>query len=178
MRIFLLGFMGSGKTTIGEKLAEKLSYQFFDLDNIIEAKTQMKIDEIFYTQGEKFFRDIEKNELEKMFLKDNYVLSLGGGTPCFNTNMEQMNESGITIYLKLRAEELFNRIIQFSDKERNTRPLIAGKNNDELMEFIEELLLHREPYYKQSKIIIPNATNQIEETLNNILKKINNIQTH
>ncbi len=176
MRIFLLGFMGSGKTTIGKKLSEKLSYQFFDLDNIIEEETQMKIDEIFYTKGEFFFREIEKNELEKMFLKDNYVLSLGGGTPCFNNNMERMNESGITIYLQLTAEELFNRIIRFTEEEKNTRPLIAGKNNDELLKFINDLLLHRESYYKQSKIIIPNATDKIEDTLNSIVKKIKDNQ--
>ena len=151
MKIFLIGFMGCGKTTLGKKLARTLNYNFIDLDSYIENKTTEKITEIFDKKGEQYFRDLEKESLNEICKMDNMVLASGGGTPCFSDNMQTMLAKGICIYLKMEAGDLAERLC----KEKNNRPLIRHLTENELNDFISEKLMEREVCYKKAHHILP-----------------------
>src|SRR5882757_5624329 len=101
MRIFLVGYMGSGKSLMGAALAKELGLQFFDLDKAIETKSGKDINSIFSSDGEKIFRDLEKQVLNELLEEDDFVMACGGGTPCYFDNMDKMNEAGVTLYLKM-----------------------------------------------------------------------------
>lgn len=105
-KIFLIGYMGSGKSTAGKKLAAELGYAFIDLDHFLEKEYQQTIPEIFAARGEAEFRNMEHNTLKKVLEKSDVVISAGGGTPCYFNNMELMNNNGITIYLKMSVDAL------------------------------------------------------------------------
>ncbi len=151
MRIFLIGFMGCGKTTLGKKLAKHLNFNFIDLDRFIENKTVKNINVIFDEKGEQYFRDLEKESLNEIYKMDNLVIATGGGTPCFSDNMQTMLEKGICIYLKMKAEDLAERL----GKEKNNRPLICHLTKNELNDFISEKLMEREKFYKKAHYILP-----------------------
>lgn len=153
MRIFLIGFMGSGKTTVGKSMANKLQLKFIDLDNYIEEITGKEISEIFEEKGETVFRQIEKKALNEVLKTNNFVLSCGGGTPCFFNNMENMNKKGVTVYLKYPAGKLKSRLLPNIRK----RPLLNDIHTQEdLVSFIREKIKEREKYYLESKIVIDN----------------------
>jgi shikimate kinase len=157
MKLFILGFMGSGKTKLGKKVAHHLELPFFDLDQLIEEKEGKTITRIFEESGEDGFRLIEQTALESLINQhSDFVLSTGGGTPCFFNNMYLMNEVGKTIYLKLDANILFGRLKSAQAK----RPLIANLTEEELKLFIEQKLLERESYYSKAQLIAdaPNLT--------------------
>ncbi len=152
--------MGSGKTTLGKKLANKLGYQFVDLDEAIEQHEQKSIVSIFENQGEDFFRTIESKMLDEILTTtSNVVLSVGGGTPCYFKNMELINKQATSIYLKYNVGMLYSRLISAKTK----RPLIAKKSDEELKDFIQKTLLEREGFYNQSNIIVEgnNITTEI-----------------
>ena len=150
MRIFLIGFMGCGKTTLGKKLAKHLNYNFIDLDSYIEKTTNKTITEIFENKGEKTFRIVEKESLMEICKKDNLVIATGGGTPCFFDNMQKILDSGKAIYLKMEIEDLLERL----ETEKNQRPLIENKSAKELENFIRNKLSEREYFYKKSNYIL------------------------
>jgi shikimate kinase len=150
MRIFLIGFMGSGKTTLGKQLARKLGYSFIDQDNFIEETSGLTIAEYFSAFGETAFRKYEHEMLKKLVEFDNVVISTGGGAPCFYNNIDIMNENGIAIYLKMKPEILKSRL-KYAQAER---PLIKGKTEEELLEFIKYKLTEREPFYLKAKHVI------------------------
>ncbi len=150
MRIFLIGFMASGKTSIGEKIAKKLNLQFIDIDNVIEEESGLQISDIFTERGEDYFRNLEENALNKIIEKENVVIATGGGTTCFFDNMELMNKNGITVYIKLSALDLFNRL----ENSQTDRPLLKGLNKEKLLAKIVELLNKREKFYKQAQYTI------------------------
>ena len=160
MKIILIGYMGSGKTTIGKHLSEVLNYKFIDLDQVIEYDEQYTVSEIFSKKGELYFRKKERTILETILSSDsNIVLATGGGTPCFGNTMEFMKstENTITIYLKSSNEELTNRLFN----ERLNRPLIAHIKSQELLnDFIRKHLFERSYFYNQSniKLSIDNLT--------------------
>ncbi|MFP3859898.1 MAG: shikimate kinase [Bacteroidales bacterium] len=149
MKIFLIGFMGSGKTTAGRKLSSRLNLQFIDLDNAIEKETGMTVQEIFKLKGEEYFREIESKTLRKLSGEDNFVMATGGGAPCFKDNIDFMNKKGITVYLKMNTAELTSRL----KKGKAQRPLLAGKDNKEMQQFIEYKLKQRIPYYEKAQLI-------------------------
>lgn len=151
MRYFLVGFMGCGKTYWGRKWSEENNLKHFDLDEEIEKQQQKSIPEIFEQQGEDAFRKIETAALKQFFKQDNFILSCGGGTPCFFSNMKEMNNAGVTIYLKSSPADL---VLRLKD-EKETRPLIAGMDNHVLEEFITDKLQQREPYYSLSMYHLP-----------------------
>ena len=161
MRIFIIGYMGAGKSTIGRKLANKLQLSFFDLDEQIERDSGLSPFEIFENSGEDAFRIQEHEALRKIIKQDNFVLSTGGGTPCFFDNMEFMNKHGISIYLKLNAGMLSHRIKHSKIK----RPLTANKNDEELIQFINEQLNEREKFYLQANHIVEGKDVKIDELL-------------
>jgi shikimate kinase len=144
--------MGSGKTTIGKRLAKKLNLPFIDLDAFIESRYRKTISEIFAEKGEPGFREMEKMVLREVAQFENIVISTGGGTPCFFDNMTVMNESGLTVYLKTSVEKLSRRLNASKEK----RPIIKDKNAEELNVFISENLEKREPFYNQA-ICVYNA---------------------
>lgn len=146
--IILVGFMGSGKTTFGRNLAEKLNYQFIDTDKEIETLVGMSIPTIFEKKGEAYFRQLER-EFIKQLKVQNVVIATGGGLPCFYDNMNYLNKIGVTVYLKYSVEELFERL----KNETISRPLLKEKSDTELFEFIEGLLKSRESYYLKAQTV-------------------------
>lgn len=147
MRIFLVGFMGSGKSAMGAALAKELSLNFIDLDKEIEKKSGKEITSIFAVEGEKYFRGLEQETLNELLEQDDYVMACGGGTCSFGDNMDKMNEAGVTIYLKMSTDGLAERL----ELEKDSRPLLNGKSGHELWSFVHETLQQREPDYLKAK---------------------------
>ncbi|ESU27041.1 shikimate kinase [Flavobacterium limnosediminis JC2902] len=144
-----MGYMGSGKSTIGKLLAEKTGIPFFDLDEMIEKNTQKTISELFFEMGEIQFRKLEhKTLIDFMAIHQYYVLSLGGGTPCYaNNHLQLQKEDVVSVYLKGSNGELINRLAP----QKKHRPLIAHQSDEELHEFIAKHLFDRSYFYHQSK---------------------------
>jgi shikimate kinase len=147
-RVFLTGFMGSGKTTVGQMLARALQWRFIDLDQYIEEQRGQSVSDIFSTHGETAFRQMEHEAVIEMTHLSRVIVSTGGGTPCFHGNMDLMNQSGLTIYLKLSADILKDRLMP----ARKTRPLIAEKSDSELLDFVRKKLEEREPCYEKAAV--------------------------
>lgn len=167
-KIYLIGFMGSGKSTVGRKLASRLKWSFVDLDQIIELKTGMKIPEIFTTKGEDFFRETESTLLQTLELKASTVISTGGGTPCFGNNMDFMLGSGMTIYLRMTPGQLKARLLRSS----NERPLIRNIGIEELEGFIEKKLEEREKCYLRAEITFNRFNGDFNEFFGVVEKRI------
>ncbi len=145
--------MGSGKTTIGKSLARKLQYEFIDIDYYIEERKGKNIQEIFAEEGESKFRKFEQKILKEIIKKDNAVISCGGGTPCYNKNMELINKSGLSVYIKYPIGKLKSRLLPNMRK----RPLLNNIGSpDDLESFIILKLKERENYYQKSKLILDN----------------------
>jgi shikimate kinase len=146
--IFLIGFMGCGKTTLGRKLASQLGYEFMDLDHILEAQTGITIAEYFSKFGEEAFRKLESEVLKQTPYPANAVVSTGGGLPCFFDNMDWMNAHGKTIYIKLSPKTLADRL----ENEKDKRPVLHD-HGDNLVAFIESKLNERDKFYNHASII-------------------------
>ncbi len=152
MKIVLVGYMASGKSTVGRLLARQLGVEFIDLDDYIEQHQKKSIKNIFSEKGEIFFRKLEHQMLAKVLEKEkSVILSTGGGTPCYGTNMATiLNQSDHSIYLNLSIPNLVERI----SKEKDNRPLVKNIADEELPEFIGKHLFERRPYYLQAKHIL------------------------
>lgn len=159
-RIFLVGFMGSGKTTSGRQLARAAGYEFVDLDTAIELETGLDINSIFEQHGEKYFRSIEQRVLKSLISKNNIVVATGGGTPCFHNNMQWMKANGVTVYLDTHPGVLYYRLAPLKAK----RPLIKSLTDVELIEFILDKLALREGIYQQADYVI-NGNDQKETVI-------------
>ncbi len=153
-KIFLIGFMGSGKSTLGKRIARAMHYDFIDLDTSIEVFAADTISSLFQTKGEEGFREIETECLSHLIDKKYLVIATGGGTPCFYNNMEVMLEHGCCVYLKMPEGALVQRLLQASPK----RPLLAGKSEEELRVFIHEMLLKREEIYQKCHLVMDGMT--------------------
>lgn len=164
MNIFLIGFMGSGKTTAGKKLANMLSYGYLDLDEFIEQQERYSIRDIFEKKGEAYFRKQESKYLREISIHDKSVISTGGGAPCFYDNMDYMNNKGLTVYLKMKPEQLVTRL----KSGREERPLIKDKDDRELLQFITDKLNERESYYQKAKLIVDGFDLNVSNLLKNI----------
>jgi shikimate kinase len=163
--VYLTGFMGSGKTTVGKKLAAQLNYTFIDLDSYIEQQERRSISELFNEHGENYFREVEYKCLQTLMKLEKLVVACGGGTPCFYDAMQQMNEHGITVYLQMNVLAIFNRLKQ----GRMQRPLIAGKSDEALRQYIDQKLKEREPLYLKAQIVVPAIDLNISELKNKII---------
>jgi shikimate kinase len=150
MRIFLVGFMGCGKTTLGSRLANKLKYQFMDLDKVLEASAGMPIAEYFKKFGEERFREFERDILQSTTYPDNVIVSTGGGAPCFFDNMDWMNRNGTTIYISMLPKALAVRL----KSGKNERPLIKDLSEEQLIDFIHSRLAERNVFYNKAHHII------------------------
>lgn len=152
MKFFLIGFMGAGKTTIGQFAARHNDLHFLDLDEYIEQKAEMSVRDIFQTKGEEHFRQLERKCLEEVCAIEglDLLLSCGGGTPCFFDNMALMNRHGHTIYLDMSAARLTDRLRHAKDK----RPLLNSLDGD-LQVWVHKKLMERAAFYNQAASIIP-----------------------
>ena len=172
MNVILIGYMGSGKSSVGRKLSEVLQYDYLDLDDYIQQQEGKTITEIFKNRGEIYFRKVESKYLNELISsKDNTIISLGGGTPCYGNNMEAIKNSNdtISIYLKTSIAILSDRLILEKDK----RPLISHlEDKDELIEFIGKHLFERSAYYNQSDIIINTDQKSLEEVVEAIVARL------
>ena len=149
MNIYLIGFMGSGKSLIGKRLAERLSLNFLDMDDLLVKKQGMSIASIFERRGEKYFRQLEANALRELANVDKTVVATGGGVPCFSNNMAWMNGDGVTIFLDVPVDVLAKRL----ENESATRPLLAGKSTKELKLFIKNKLEERLVDYGKAQFV-------------------------
>jgi Shikimate kinase len=173
-RIFIVGYMGSGKTTVGKGLAKSLSLSFVDVDSYIQNKYRKTISELFAEKGEDAFRKMERQAIREVAAFEDVVISTGGGAPCFFDNMEVMNSAGTTIYIEAEPEELAERLLA----SKTVRPLIAGKTKEELIPFITKHLAQRERYYNRSHIVYHTdrmvTKKEIHVTINGIEQLLRN----
>jgi shikimate kinase len=167
--IYIIGFMGSGKSTAGKKLASLLDWSFIDLDKRIEDYTGKTISEIFSQLGEDYFRNVEAEVLKSLKSQTNTVISTGGGTPCYGDNMDYMLETGLTIYLKLTPGQLKSRL----SKSSGGRPLIKDLNNAGLLGFIEEKLAFREKWYTRAEIALDGIDLDINLVYSTVMATLN-----
>lgn len=146
IRIFLTGYMGAGKTTLGKALARDLGVSFIDLDWYIEERFHKTVGELFAERGEAGFRELERSVLHEVGEFEDVVVSTGGGAPCFFDNMDYMNRMGSTVFLDVRPDVLFRRL----RIAKQQRPILQGKEDGELLSFIEEALARRAPFYTRA----------------------------
>ncbi|WP_250432722.1 shikimate kinase [Hanstruepera flava] len=171
MNIILMGYMASGKSIIGQKLAQILDWQFIDLDEVIEEKESLSVTDIFNTKGEIFFRKVENQCLSEVLINSNKsVIALGGGTPCYgnNINLITKNNNVTSIYLSVGIAELTKRL--FHDKAN--RPLVAHISNlDDMAEFVGKHLFERLSHYNQADIVL-NANSDVDTIVKTILLEL------
>ena len=173
-RIILIGYMGAGKTTVGKALARELGLPFYDLDWYIEERFRRTIPQILAEKGEEGFRRIEQHVLHEVAEFEDLIISSGGGTPCFFDNMEYMNRQAMTVYLKATPETLFQHL----KMGKTERPLLKGKTDEELIDFIRSSLATREPFYSRARYTLDisplNDYDKIKDTVR-LLRELLNI---
>ena len=167
-RIILIGYMGAGKTTIGKILAKDLGIPFYDLDWYIETRMRKKVKQLFDERGEEGFRVIEKNMLHEVAEFEDVVLACGGGTPCFFDNMEYLVGQGDVVYLRGTPEVLFRHL----KMGKGVRPLLLGKNDEELLQYIKENVKKREEYYMKANHIVDIPCMEDEDKILDTTEKI------
>ena len=146
-RIVLIGYMGSGKTTVGKALGKEIGLPFYDLDWYIESRMRKKVSQIFAERGEEGFRVIERNMLHEVAEFEDVVISCGGGTPCFFDNMDYLNSQAQVVYLRCEPEVLRKHLLM----GKGDRPLLKGKTPEELTDYIREQLAYREQFYTKAR---------------------------
>ncbi|MFN5705779.1 MAG: shikimate kinase [bacterium] len=164
-RIYLIGFMGSGKSTFGKKLAKELALPFIDLDKEIEVKAKCSITDIFKYLGEDTFRKMESDTLHELSDREEFVMATGGGTPCYFNNIEQINNNGTSIYIELDIQSIYNRLSQ----AKNIRPTIKDKKEEELLQFIKEKIEERKPIYEKADLIINGLSVNLKEVVSKLI---------
>ncbi|UKI39253.1 MAG: shikimate kinase [Alistipes putredinis] len=170
MVVFLIGYMGCGKSSLGRRIAARVGYEFIDMDKIIEQKCSASVSEIFATRGEKWFREMERRTLEELAgLTADTIVATGGGVPCFSDNMQLMNSMGKTVYLKMSPQKIVGRI---SPAGRQKRPIIRGMDDEQLLDFISRNLPAREPYYESSSLIVDCDTLSDAAIMEHIIHEI------
>jgi len=171
--IYLVGFMGSGKSTIGPILANALGYTFADVDKLIEEKEGRSISNIFKSNGESYFRDAERSIITEVSALANTVIALGGGAVTRQENLKTIKRTGIVVYLKASSDHISERL-----KHQEDRPLIQDENghplsDDRLRERINSLLQQREPFYQQADIVVTVDNKFIEQIVDEIITQLN-----
>lgn len=167
-KIFLIGYMGCGKSSLGRKLAKAGGMEFMDMDSIIEQREGASISDIFHYQGEEYFRDAERALIEELgTAEDDMVISTGGGAPAWQNNMELMNSLGATIYLRRTAQQIASRL---SPHGRQKRPKLRGLNDEELVAFMTTNMAEREPFYSKAKYCVDCAERSDAELIDYILQ--------
>lgn len=161
MAVYLIGFMGAGKSTIGRLWAKESRRTFYDLDDLVSQSEGRTVKELFIKRGEAYFREIERYVLHQTFKFSNAIVALGGGTPCFFDNMKLVNQYGQSVYLKLSPDYLFSRL----KASHNQRPLLDNKDDQQLRLFIEQTLQKREQFYNQAQNILDTNNHSVYQTV-------------
>ena len=168
-RVYLIGYMGCGKTTIGKRLAKSLGWDVIDMDSRIENRYRKTIPDIFASEGEESFRKKERFILEELSALENVVVSTGGGAPCFFDNIDVMNATGLCVYIRMTPEALAARL----KNAKANRPLLKDKTEEELADFIKEQLEKRRAFYEQARYVIDNDNGTPEEAVAKIAELLN-----
>jgi shikimate kinase len=159
-KIVLVGMPGSGKSTLGKVLAAKLNWNFYDLDDLIEKSAGKPIATIFPAHGEGYFRKLESSVLEKVLKKnEEFVLATGGGAPCFNENMELINQNSVSVYLDVPLKKLLDRL---TNNEIAVRPLFTGLDTAQIILKLKDMHLQRSLFYEKAKIKLRGEENSPE----------------
>ncbi len=170
-RIILIGYMGSGKTTIGKALSKETGMMFYDLDWYIENRMRKPVSQIFAEKGEEGFRKIEYNMLHEVAEFEDVIISCGGGTPCFFDNIDYLNQQGDVIYLKATPEVLYKHLLM----ARVERPLLKNKTPEELIAYIQNHLKEREPYYSKAQHILDVSLMDDYDKIKYSVEKLRNL---
>ncbi|WP_194974111.1 shikimate kinase [Aquiflexum lacus] len=172
LKIVLVGMPGSGKSTFGKKLAQQLNFVFLDLDQLIEKETGKSIAEIFETEGEGRFRELESFYLEKSLGEiEGFILATGGGTPCFNDNMDLINKESLSIFLDVSLNEIYLRLHK---DHLGKRPMFAGLDEGEIILKLKNLQAERERFYRQAKIKLSGDDISTEHLVSEIMTYFRN----
>lgn len=168
--LFLVGYMGCGKSTLGRKLARRLGIPYADTDALVEEREGASASDVFRYEGEQRFREVEREILDRVIEEGAVpVVSTGGGLPTWSDNMARMNEAGHTVYLRRSAEQIARRLSPYG---RRKRPRLQGLNDEELVAFMERDMAAREPFYAQATLIVDCDWLSDEEVVEFILEKI------
>ena len=164
--IVLVGFPGSGKSTIGRRLSARLSFPFYDTDSYFEEKYHITISDFFTKYGEEFFRICEHQVLTELLSLPPCVIATGGGTPCFFDSMSLIQSSDLSVYIKLSSKSLSDRLLH----SKKVRPLLLGKSPEQLMAYIDEILPQRELYYSQAEICVKGENIDVSVLVDSVQK--------
>lgn len=168
--VFLIGFMGCGKTTLVNYMTREFNYFILDTDILVEKVCQKNINKIFLENGEEYFREKEREVILNLNTKKKSLIATGGGFPCSQDNIDRLNKKGVTIYLKMSPESLFSRL-----KEKSNRPMINHLSHQELKRFITQKLRERECFYQKAQHIIKVDTLSLENLSRKVRSVINSI---
>lgn len=170
MIVFLVGYAGSGKSSLGKRLARRLGVRFVDTDKLVEQSEGASIADIFHYEGEEYFRIAERKAVESLANEGmDMVVATGGGLPTWRDNMEWLVRSGVTIYLRRTPEQILSRL---SDYGREKRPMFRGKSDDELLQFMREQMALREPHYAKSQIAVDCSVMSDEDVIEYLVTKL------
>jgi shikimate kinase len=170
MKLFLVGYAGSGKSTFARHLSRRMASRYVDTDKCVEQMVGATIADIFLYEGEEYFRRAEREALESVASEEgDIIVATGGGLPTWSDNMEWMNSHGVTIYLRRSAEQILGRL---SDFGRQKRPLFRGKSDEELLSFMHEHIAKREPYYAQAQMVIDCNTMSDDDVVSYIANNL------
>ena len=160
-KIYLVGYMGAGKTTAARRLAHRLGWEVADTDALFEEKYRISVDDFFHKYDEALYRKLESQVLKETENLENTVISTGGGTACYFDNMEWMNQHGMTIFLRISEKAVIDRLLHAKRK----RPLSSGKTEAELTEFVQQHYTSRLPFYEQAKITVKSENLDLENLI-------------
>lgn len=162
MRLYLTGYMASGKSTLGRKIAKRTELPFFDTDKMVEEAEGAEVADVITYAGEEYFRHAERRALEQTAEYENAIISTGGGLPIWGDNQKWIEEHGVSVYLKRTPEQILSRL---SEHGRQKRPKFRGKSDEELLQFMHEHLAEREPIYLKADIVMDcNEVSDLEIT--------------
>ena len=163
-RIYLVGYMGAGKTTAAKRLAKRLGWDVVDTDALFEEKYRISVDDFFQKYDEPLYRKLESEILKSTEKMENTVISTGGGTACYFDNMDWMNLHGLTVFMRVSPASAVDRVLHSHHK----RPLVRGKSEEELMEFVSYHYASRMPFYEQAKITVKSEDFDLEALIQRI----------
>ena len=168
-KIYLVGYMGAGKTTAAKRLANSLGWEVADTDAMFEEKYRISVDDFFQKYDEPLYRKLESEVLKSTESLENTVISTGGGTACYFDNMEWMNQHGLTVFLQISPKAAVDRVLH----SRHKRPLARGKTEEELMEYVNWHYASRIPFYEQAKITVKSENLDLDSLLERIKAILN-----
>ena len=173
MLLFLVGYAGCGKSSLGKRLARRLGKRYVDTDKLVERSEGAMVADIFYYQGEEYFRNAERGVLEQLIEEAfDGIVATGGGLATWQDNIERMNDVGVTIYLRRSPANIMSRL---SDYGREKRPMFRGKSDEELLEFMHQQMAEREVYYAKAQIVLDCTTLSDEAAVENIVNIVTNL---